>query len=400
VSGTALTVGFNDFVEATGPTYVTGPEDLVNDAQLRTYSFKYLTYGDTGNKKMIQGGSDIRESVVFQDNGTFRFRLPGEIRDWENPQRLQKVKAFWRFSDVHMAWTRQEILLNDRIKYGTAEAKFHAYVDLRNEKELLMWTAKWNGMEQQLWVQPVVEDQEAEAGREPYSIPAFVNEFTNGLFDPLAAGETVWTTVEGLDPTNTADNIDEFVPQQRTYDAVAANDDGNIISIFDMMWKDVRFEQPPSMQEYFDNPAYNRQCIFTSRVGQSAYQQLLRQSQDAFVVAGRQDPSYADPMYYGIPVKWVEQLDTATLYGNPASNDVVAESAADSIGPRFYWLNTQYLYPVFHDEMYFEKDEVTRHHNDPDTFVCPVATWYQILCTSRRRQGIVSPSADVYASLY
>lgn len=401
MSGTALSQ-FNDFVAATGPTYVSGPGDVINDAQKNTYSFGALMGGDTGRKKMVQGGANIRESIVFQSNGTFKYTLPGETQAWVNPQKLVKIQVEWRFSLAHMAWTRQEVLLNDRIRYGTEQARFQTYVDLRDEKEMLMWTDKWNGIETQAWVQPVTENMEATDGKQPYSIPAFVNEFTNGLFDPQAAGETVWTTVEGIDPTVTTKGENNFVPQTRAYTSETVNNSGNIISTFDNMWKDVRFEMPPTMQEYFQDPRYNRQCIYTSSVGQSVYQQLLRASQDAFVVAGRQDPAYADPQYMGIPVKWVSELDTATLYANTAGTDVVAESSANvnNKGPRYYWLNSQYLYPVFHDEMYFEKDEVSRHHNDVDTFVCPVATWYNIICTSRQRQGLVSPSGDLYSPLY
>jgi hypothetical protein len=210
MTGTALNQ-FNDFVEATGPTYVTGPEDLVNDAQLNTYSFGALMGGDTGKKKMIQGGSDIRESIVFEDNGTFTFRLPGETRNWVNPQKLEKTKVFWRFSEAHMSWTRQEVMLNDRVKYGDAEARFQAYVDLRNEKELLMWTAKWNGMEQQLWAKPTVAEMEAEGGKQPYSVPAFINGETNGLFVP--GDSATFTTIEGIDPTDTTIGRNKFVPQ-------------------------------------------------------------------------------------------------------------------------------------------------------------------------------------------
>jgi len=397
MSGTALNQ-FNDFVEATGPTYVTGPEDLINDAQLNTYSFGSLMGGDTGKKKLVQGGSDIRESIVFEDNGTFKYTLPGETQDWVNPQKLEKVVVNWRFSLAHMAWTRQEVLLNDKIKFGTSKAKFQTFVDIRDEKEMLMWTSKWNGMERQAWAEPDAAEMEAAGGKQPYSIPAFVNESASGLFDPLTG--SAFTTIEGIDPTDTALGRNRFVPATRTYNSAAVNNTGNIISTFDMMWKDVRFEMPPTMTEYFENPRFNRQCIFTSRVGQSAYQQLLRQSQDQFVTSGRQDPSYADPMYYGIPIKWVSELDTATLYPSTTTLDTVAEGVANSIGPRFYWINSQYLFPVFHDEMYFEKDEVSRHHNDPDTFVCPVASWYNLICTSRRRQGLVSPSGDLYTALY
>lgn len=150
------------------------------------------------------------------------------------------------------------------------------------------------------------------------------------------------------------------------------------------------------------NPRFNRQCIWASRQGQTAYQIALRVSQDQFVVAGRQDPSYADPAYMGIPVKWASELDTAALYPNSGGTATFSEGNADADprGPRYYWVNTQYLYPVFHDEMYFLKDEVSRHHNDPDTFVCPVYTWYNVLCTSRQRQGFVEPASDLYTGLY
>ena len=101
---------------------------------------------------------------------------------------------------------------------------------------------------------------ESEDGTEPYSIPAFVNEDTNGLFNPQASA--AWTTVEGIDPTATGQTL--FKPAQRTYSSEAINDSANIIGQFDQMWKDVRFEMPPSYQEYFTSPAYNKQAIYTS----------------------------------------------------------------------------------------------------------------------------------------
>ena len=383
---------FADFVEGTGPTYVTGPKDLVNEAVKNTYYFGRLMQGDVNSTKILQGGADIRESIVFRDNGTFETYNPGQNHDWKNPQRLDKIQAFWKFTMAHMSWTEQEILLNEKIAYGTEEARFHQYVDIRNEKELLMWTSKWNGLEDLLWAEPdiLTMDGEGTGFTQPSSIPLYINEDTDGLF---ARNGTTFSTIEGIDPTAAATD-GKFTPQQLTYDSSTVNDDGNIVSMFDEMFMDVSFEQPYMHKQYWEDPRLNKQMILTTKVGRKAAMVLLRAGSDRYAV-GSQDPAYPDPVYNGIPIARVSTLETATLYDD-GSSDNTTEALADIKGPRFIWLNGNYLYPVFHRDRYFSKFEVTKHHNVPDTWVCPVATWYQVICTSRQRQGILSPSVDLY----
>ena len=385
---------FNDFTEGTGPTYVTGPDSLVNEAVNNTYYLGRMMQGDVNATKTIQGGADIRESIVFRDNGTFEFYPPGASHSWKNPQRLQKIRAYWRFSMAHMSWLDQEILLNDKIGYGTEEVRFQQYVDLRNEKEMLMWTAKWNGMESALWAEPdkALMEGEGDGFLNPYSVPAFINADTDGLFARQASG--TWTTVEGIDPTATA-TAGRFTPQILTYDSATLNDDGNPLSMFSELWQDVMFEQPSMHKQYWENPTLNKQMILTTKVGVKAIEVLLRGGNTGGYVAGAQDAAYADPLYRGIPVARVSQLESATLYNDGAAGNTT-EALADLKGPRFYMMNGNYLYPVFHRDRYFTKQEVTRSHDVPDTWVCPVATWYNVICTSRQRQGILSPSADLY----
>jgi hypothetical protein len=105
-------------------------------------------------------------------------------------------------------------------------------------------------------------------------------------------------------------------------------------------------------------------------------------------------------MYFGIPVVWHRGFDTATVYANTAGDDTVTEGEAASIGPRFYWLNSNFLFPVFHDEIYFSKDEPRQDYTNIDEYVMPVSTWMSTLCTSRARQGVVYPSGDLFTELY
>jgi hypothetical protein len=37
-----------------------------------------------------------------------------------------------------------------------------------------------------------------------------------------------------------------------------------------------------------------------------------------------------------------------------------------------------------------------RHPNQPFTTIVPVDSWYNFVCRSRQRQGILSPSTSVY----
>ena len=91
------------------------------------------------------------------------------------------------------------VILVSRAEPNTA--RFHQYKRLKRIKEQRMWTSTLNGMEAQLFAVPVVANMETNTGTEPYSIPAFVNEETAGLFNNYTSSPGVdWATVEGINP--------------------------------------------------------------------------------------------------------------------------------------------------------------------------------------------------------
>lgn len=102
----------------------------------------------------------------------------------------------------------------------------------------------------------------------------------------------------------------------------------------------------------------------------------------------------------------MDALTTATLYPNhttiASATDSVSEGTSGNgvTGPRFYWTNSNYLHPFFHEDYFFARGGVREQFNDPDTFVVPIRVWGNMKCTSRQRQGLVSPSQDVFAGLY
>ena len=271
--GSALST-FNDFVDTTGPSFLTSAEDVVNEAVKNNYLLRRFLRGK-GPSETVQGGSTIKDTIMFDDASTHQFYQPNDTFTWQNPQVLTNWELDWRFSVDHMSWTDQEIELNVGGGMGQ-KARHQQFKKLKRTKEQRLWTSFLNGTENALFAVPSSADMEGSAGTKPYSLPVFINEDDDGSH--LAA----FDTVQGIAGSTQT----KWVPQQMSgtavgtvkdgYDAILVNTDGNIISKFDEMWKDVRFVPPPSHQEYFDNPTLNAMFIACSKKGASIYTQLLR----------------------------------------------------------------------------------------------------------------------------
>ena len=115
---------------------------------------------------------------------------------------------------------------------------------------------------------------------------------------------------------------------------------------------------------------------------------MLRDANDTLV--NKQDPAYNMPQYSGIDLIYVATLDDAAING--ASADAT-EGLASNNGYRYWWLNGNYMTPVYHARRYMEKHDPMRHPNQPFTTVQPVDCWWNLFCNSRQRQGIICPQA-------
>ena len=414
---------YTQFMRLTGPSYLTGTEDIVNEAVKQTYLLgRMLRNADPS--KTIQGGADIRDEVLFDEQSTYQNYHPNEVLTPTNPQTGASWVAQWRYGVDHMSWTDQEILR--QVPKGlTQTARHQVYKNLKYAKEQRMWTSMLNGMENALWAVPETADMEATDGKKPYSIPALVNEWGNGLFysrtGGTATGKTAWTTKQSINPTtetkwapanqgqalaaagygtfafNTGIRYDNLAePNWISYLAGATKQ--TLLQAFDRAWAICKFIPPPTKQEYFENPTLSKQVICASIHGEARYKAHLRSSQDSF--ANYSDPSVNMPAYAGIDVLRISSLDTAALYPDDSpANAPVSEmaSTAEDIGPRFYMLNLNYLTPVFHAERYMEKTEPLRHRDQPYTWVQYCDIWYQIVGRSLQRHAIIGPTADMTA---
>jgi len=427
---------FNDFMATTGPTYLTSADAVINEAVKNTYAFSRLLK-NKASEVTIQGGNEIRDVIMFDDSRTYDHYQPNDVFTWRNPQVTDTIKAPWRFSIDHMSWTDAEVELNTGESAGSTKV---AYKRLKKIKEQRLWTSMTNGFEEDLWAPPSNAQMEVESGRLPYSLPTFITA-RGRSFGSLGLRGTRpfgFTNVMGLDPTvdqrwtncvelyawnggtGMANNLANELAAASKVEALVANSEYNLgnanaanvtvhplFTAFDNMFMRLKYEAPASRQQYFENDNLSRQMILTSREGVQFYRRQLRIANDTLV--NYQDAAYNNPVYSGVDVTYCSDLDTAAIFtaaGSAVTDDHASAdvdvSAASAFGtelqditynkgPRYYFVNGNYLTPIFHSKRYFKTHEVLRHPNQPFTYVMPVDCWHNLFCNSRQRHGIVAP---------
>lgn len=392
MAGNHLSV-FNDYILSTDDSIYTGPDSVVNEVVKNTYLIPRFLKGREADS--LQGGKAIKDQIQLDDQATFRFYLPDEEETPNQPQTLTEWEIPWRFSRDRMAWNDETIETN--LGGLGRNARHKTYKRLKRQYEQGMMTSKCNGMEDALWAVPDKTEMEGTtSGRQPYSIFAFVNEQPDGLPGALFPGGA-WTVVEGIDPTSKT----AWVPQQQTYaDLPAIGWDG--FTAFSAMFKKVSFDRLPMGGQYSEvrtMPAF----IATSLTGSTNYEEALRLNQDWAGAVGRQDASFPGPMYLNVPLIYISTLDTAAVYINGDSDALVTEnvttggSALQTLaeGPRYYFINAEYLRMFFHTSRYFYRHPVLTPPKQPSNHVMYVDTWYNLVCRSRQRNGVVFPSPSL-----
>lgn len=357
--GASLSSFTDFFTHATGPAYLTGPDSIINDAQLRNYETYDLL---SRAKKNIQGGNEIKDAILFSDPGTAATYLPGDQATIANVPGLSTITVPWRFIRVYATWNEKEIMLNEA-KGGDV---FDQYKRLKNFKWQQAYTSLANKLERLLFATPANASMEASSGQEPYSIRATVT--SDGL---APAG---FTTVQGINPTTES----KWRNQTASYTAASPFDPtAGIIGGFDEMGQLVKFKSPAISADgaSFTNSNLADCVVLTNREGREKYMQALRAAND-FTRVGPQDPSYTSPVYDGVKVVASEVLDDLSVF------------TAGS--PGFYFLNMNFIKLFVHESKWMEKGEPMKFPDKPDTCVCWIDCWGNSFNQSRQRHGLLS----------
>jgi hypothetical protein len=407
---------FTTLMESQGPAWMRGPENMVNEGVLRNYTWARIQAGKS-MLETVQGGDEIQDRIYFDVNSTFNRYNPNVRLTYDQSQPGVNWTVPWAFAYAYRSWTKQDLGLNKGVH--SANYRSHKYKSVMYQKDQELWTDVCNSIDGEFWAVPdrgTMEDSSTTGGaaRQPYSIPAFVNEYDDGLVTSGEggaandAGGLAWSTVMGIDATTQA----KWVParQDYTFDTTSALTAAGIFAPMTKLWYSLHFDQLPKKPEFSDKRT-SPHVILCSLTGIGNYEFALQQNQDTFRGVGKmsgQDPAYDKPTFRNIPLDYIEALDSLAVYPTAAAgamgtetddtNDQ-SESNSDGVGegfagPRYYFVNGEYLKFVVHSENYAVMTDVITPSDQPFSRVQVMDMWNNCICRSRRRQGILYPGAD------
>ena len=353
---------FTAFVRATGVKVATGPDQIVNDAAKNTYFIARMLKGRDVDMS-VQSGSSIVDRIQLSDSGTAEFFHPNDDLEIQNVDSLSSIEIDWRFIADHYTYTDQEVALNS----GDPQTY---YKNLLKSKRMACKTSTMNKMENALWAAPNNAGMETSSGKIPYSFPALVT--------PDGLAPSGFTNIHGLPPATNPN----WQNQTATYDpSDLADPETGVVQAFDRMFHLVRFVAPRTAQEYFESDMLQKMTIATNLDGMLTYQRLTRDSNDRLTPANNLGWVAGNVVYSGIPLEYVSTLNDALVNGG---------AALTAGQPWYWWLNLNYIFPIFHTEKYMMETEPMTHPKQPFSRVVWTQTYYNIFCRSRKRQGLIS----------
>lgn len=381
---------FSNWLNLTRETRILPAEDIINDAMQQTYLIGEMVKG-VDPTSIVKAGKFISERIRLTNVGNYQHIVPGQERTPTRGTTVITWNGPWRWSENSMPYTEDEIELNGP---GDMLACF------KNFKTSLMTDLKsehLNGMEADLWAVPDQGNMEAGSTGSgavrpglPYSIPTFITEaVTSGVPTGLPpANNGTFTTVEGISPAtypNWANPVGQYDPND------LGNENTGLFAAFSTVRRAVEFKIPGGYEKYMENDDLRKMKICTNADGQNVYEQRLAAVND-LTRAGPQDPAYGNPQYRGIPVEYIATLDTALLEQNPIGTYTTAAYAPGR--PRYFFVNCKYIRPVYHPAHFMqETDPISGGMKQPDTYAIFVRSRWNLICLSRRRNGIVRPNA-------
>ncbi len=388
---------FTEFVNETGPTYLTSQTDRVNDAAKTNYeTIGYLSRGQQMSD-VLQGGANIKDIIYLNAVRRARSYKPMEDQSYQAVQTGITWTGEWRCWMTDIVVTDQELELNAgaTLNNNTRAQKFK---DIWFTKQQQAHSDAMDYLEEKYWAVPNTLEMESATGQEMYSIPALVNEFTNGLPTSVHPGGA-WTTKQGINPTTAGQT--NWVPQQFDYIDKLPSTSGSynaksLIAVFDRAWSKLNFRPPPHDKQYFETEtAQPINVVFTSLQGRLNLLTSYRASNNLW--ADVHDPFFT-PMYGGAPVVYVAALDTAAIFPTGAGATLSTEldtAGTTNAGPRYFLIQPKYLRTIFHSERFMANLGKMKDVRQPTTNIWPIDTWSNTIARSLRRHAIIYPSADI-----
>jgi len=385
---------------STRQAFETSSTSIINDVSRRNYAYSELI-GGRSVESMIKTGPKIEDRIYLKARKSLRKFRPGAVVNTSNPEIGVNHSSHWAFYLTDMTWTSAEEQLNiNGFENMSSEGQASMVKDILNQKRMDAMQSAIDGMDDLLLATPNAGTMEHTSGEsedaEVRSLGSFINEEPNGLFSGYSNTNGNFTTIQGLDPTE----YPEWVCQQLAYDAADANigdatKDNHLLGRLRLMRRKVEFKRPkkPFPEATTDGMTFTaRGSIWTGEEGYTQLEDVYQQNSDNFVTPNAQDADYGDITVKGTPVIEIPKLDEVTWYDD-GSGALTTQAQAAAPGPRYYFINGEFLTPRFHGNKMFYIHETRELPNTVGGYWTPIELWTQLWIHSLRRHGIVYPQS-------
>ncbi len=367
---------FADFLALTREEKMEPSEMVRTDFMQQNYTYAELIRGKS-IEKISTGGTALKAFVRVSSNGSYQSYAPGD--DWTpaSADGLQPISVAWKFNKVGFGWYDEENLLN---KYGVS-----SFADLLDVYEGGMVLDFISGIENDLWAVPSAADMEATGGNKPYSIPCFINEFTNAI-------PTGFTTVMTLSPAT----YTTWQNQQSGYsmaNLLSPTSRVGLAAALDTANAKIMFRTVPlAGSEKYQHSNTGRVILLTNLDGLNSYRALCRNMNDRTFKPA--DIFYANVQFDNNDVIWIPKLDTAAIYSGVGLAASHSSGVAVAGAPRFYGINTDDIHPMINSHMFMERLPIeTGGLHKPNYKHQYARSAWNLKCRSRRTSYIVYPNA-------
>lgn len=351
---------FADFVLATNTHIKQARTEsgVLQEVQNQTNLTGRLMKGKSASQT-IKSGKSITTYSQFAAGTQDSYYQPGEVFVNAIEDFTSQLTFKWRYLHSSFSYAKQELILNEN---GRDDAGISAQnIDLLKNRRQGQRTGMWNTIESAWWTAPSLATMETAAtATRPQSIRSYITE--DGLIP------SVYSTLAGTSNALYRNQVSPYTTGaiETTLKPAMAN-----------MLRKINFEAAPTMTAYWEDTKFNKCFITTDINGAGIYQSLTEAANDRLVGSGKDLGAYAGNLSYNnIEVAYIKQMDSIGYATN---------------APRFFWINSDYLYPVWHTQAYFDEEKPMNDVVQPWVYTVHVDTWMQLICPSRQRLGINGP---------
>lgn len=367
---------------------LTGQRDVLNDVSRNTHIAARMIKNRPKHEVLRTGGYIVDKVWLTHQRMTQNY-TPGDPTTSGRTQSANTLRWDWAFCRTEYSLTDADTILSQG-DMKTAFKSVDNWIKNAAHYDHLLH------IDNSMFAQPNSALMNA-AGmatngqkRAPYSIPAYVSENTTTYLPP----STAWSDShicgsDGFVPgteTNARNKIQTYIASTKS------DPENGVFAAFRKARRSIKFEAPKGLgaEGAFEGDMLERLMIITNADGMTVYENLQFEGQDHFRGGmNPQDPAYTNPNFYGVPLLEASVIDEVQL---DESAGAYTSQAYPAGSPRYFMINGNYMFPVFHQDR-FMYDQTVAAPGQPDTQQFFRTTWWQLICRSRRRHAIIKPAA-------